>query len=181
MHKCNNCFFNTWRGTPHTDKWRHKYKYKIQNAQIHKLFFSSPGEELGILAGEDATIRPVQLAGDSFHLQGTDQRDYHKWMIFRDIFWKMIESQYWLRKQVWKISYFSPDFYQTLLHQEFCLGVFVGLNINLLSKNGKQGICTFLGLVLLVQVVVQLRQALGVVSPHAVRFQYLCKCEIWGC
>ena len=171
MHKYTNCFLCTL----HTDMSRHKYI--IQNA---------PRKELCILTSEDTTVRPVQLAGDSFHLQKTDQRDchlkdFHKWKIFRDIFWKMIESQYWLRKQVWKISYFSPDFYQTLLHQEFCLGVFVGLNINLLSKNGKQGICTFLGLVLLVQVVVQLRQALGVVSPHAVRFQYLCKCEIWGC
>ena len=76
------------------------------------------------------------------------------------------------------MQYFSPDFYQTPPHLDSCLDVFAELNIDLLSKNGKQGICTFLGKVLLVQVVVQLRQALGVVSTHAVRFQDLCKCEI---
>ena len=49
-----------------------------------KIVLLSPGEELGILASEDATVRPVQLAGDAFHLQGTDQRDFrlkdfYKW------------------------------------------------------------------------------------------------------
>ena len=81
------------------------------------------------------------------------------------------------------MKYFSPDFYQTPPHPDSCLDVFVGLNIDfyidLLSKNGKQGICTFLGEVLLVQVVVQLRQALGVVSTHAVRFQDML--DNWTC
>ena len=88
-----------------------KTPIQIQNAQIHKLFFqhwernsekqiqiqntqivfiSAPGKEFCILASEDATVRPVQLAGNAFHLQGTDQRDcqlkeFHKGKKFTGI------------------------------------------------------------------------------------------------
>ena len=69
--------------------WQVKTQAQIQNKKCTNtqiIFLLSPGKELCILASENTTVRPVQLAGNAFHLQGKDQRDFHlkrfhKWKI----------------------------------------------------------------------------------------------------